>query len=477
LATVRAEMTASSQHGMLHAVSGVLSRALEDINWVKMTLDIIGSRMSPPWQPPPQLSAHHPPQQLSTPLPLFTVPPPFVPGPPLSSGPIPVLAQVAQPASAAPLSAAGALKSTILSGPPSQPNAPRVQSWQTEQDRQLEKMGKAYQEFVQLEKKQLSESPIPFQFVQNVFELDKDLWKDAPKGAALAHCVGQDLLMTKGVAVEFRERFGNVNYLLAQNKSAGQVATLPVNESYVFYLVTKALTKGDRPTLSNFKRSVEELAHLCTTLGVKTLCMPQIGAGLDRLPWGTCKRIIVEAFQGVTTNVLIFRHPDEGQLLKKNNKKISSPERLYSDALKNENKRASLSEPGLGSSLSPTSSVLEEEKDCGLAEKMQATPKTLLNHPDTLLVSNSFSPLTDTEEEIGEEDKVMGSPPAEPLPLQDQNDNGFSLDRPQIHQPNKQNEDVPSQTSPRETRSQKKKKGEERRQTKNIKGHKPIKGK
>jgi hypothetical protein len=44
---------------------------------------------------------------------------------------------------------------------------------------------------------------------------------------------------------------------------------------------------------------------------VRTLAIPQIGAGLDRQPWPWAKSIIEQEFAGVDTQVLIFAHPAE----------------------------------------------------------------------------------------------------------------------------------------------------------------------
>lgn len=50
-----------------------------------------------------------------------------------------------------------------------------------------------------------------------VTELHTDLF-NCPPESSLAHCVSQDLKMGKGIAVEFRERFGRVDELEKQKK-------------------------------------------------------------------------------------------------------------------------------------------------------------------------------------------------------------------------------------------------------------------
>ncbi|XP_059472805.1 uncharacterized protein LOC132195083 isoform X1 [Neocloeon triangulifer] len=147
-----------------------------------------------------------------------------------------------------------------------------------------------------------------------VYEIDGDLFEDAPADASLAHCVGADFLMGAGIAVPIKEKYGNVSYLKSLGRRPGQVASLPISEEqlkFVFYLVTKPRSAYCLPRPDDFVSAVRELAQLCSSLGVPTLAMPRIGAGLDRQPWPWVRSVIEEAFAGVDTDVLIFVHPSE----------------------------------------------------------------------------------------------------------------------------------------------------------------------
>ena len=130
-----------------------------------------------------------------------------------------------------------------------------------------------------------------------VREVPGNLFEDAPAGSALGHCVGADFRMGAGIAVEFRERFGHHEYLKSQNSRPGQVVTVPLykqNEDfdrYIFHIVTKPRSANCLPREEEFIPAVRQLANLCTTLGVRTLAIPQIGAGLDRQPWPWARRV------------------------------------------------------------------------------------------------------------------------------------------------------------------------------------------
>jgi len=145
-----------------------------------------------------------------------------------------------------------------------------------------------------------------------------NLFDDAPPGAALAHCVGADFVMGAGLAVEFRERFGHVEELRAGHYQPGTVAAVPLLQPgsnnidrYVFHLVTKPTSRYCLPRWWELIYAVRELARLCNELKIKTVAMPQIGAGLDRQQWWKVRRVIEIEFAGAETEVLVFFHPSE----------------------------------------------------------------------------------------------------------------------------------------------------------------------
>lgn len=49
------------------------------------------------------------------------------------------------------------------------------------------------------------------------FEETKGDLFSCDQNCCLAHCVSKDLSMSKGIATEFRDRFGNINKLRAQS--------------------------------------------------------------------------------------------------------------------------------------------------------------------------------------------------------------------------------------------------------------------
>jgi hypothetical protein len=132
---------------------------------------------------------------------------------------------------------------------------------------------------------------------------------NGPSNVSLAHCVGADLRMEAGIAVDFKHRYGNLSYLKSQNKSPGDVITLPIDEDkFIFYLITKQLS-SDKPTISTIEKCLESLKNICINLGLHEIAMPRICSGCDRMPWHIIKALIERQFENSIINVYILSPP------------------------------------------------------------------------------------------------------------------------------------------------------------------------
>ncbi|XP_034230351.1 uncharacterized protein LOC117639073 [Thrips palmi] len=148
---------------------------------------------------------------------------------------------------------------------------------------------------------------------EKVQEIKADLFAYARSNYALAHCVGADLKMGKGIAVEFKHRFGHQQYLLDQGKVPGQVAVLPGNmcnrEAPIFYLVSKALSYSYGPRWQDFVSCLQELRQLCEQMGIKYVAMPRIGCYNDHLEWCNVEAELYRIFQFSPVSVFVFTPP------------------------------------------------------------------------------------------------------------------------------------------------------------------------
>lgn len=123
---------------------------------------------------------------------------------------------------------------------------------------------------------------------------------------ALCHCVSEDLAMGKGIALLFKQKYGNVQYLKSQNAKVGYFALLET-EKKIFYLVSKK-RYFDKPTYESLKHCLIEMMNYMLVYGIKSLSMPLIGCGLDKLEWNKVKDIIEDVFEnkGIKINVYVL---------------------------------------------------------------------------------------------------------------------------------------------------------------------------
>lgn len=135
-------------------------------------------------------------------------------------------------------------------------------------------------------------------------EVKGDLFT-APEDASLAHCVSADLNMGKGIAVLFKDKYGNVNTLRRQPHAIGNVVGLTIGQRVVFYMITKE-KYYHKPTYGSIRTCLDYIAAYCATYHITHLCMPRIGCGLDRKVWSVVLDHIKEAFSGVDMRITIY---------------------------------------------------------------------------------------------------------------------------------------------------------------------------
>ena len=138
-------------------------------------------------------------------------------------------------------------------------------------------------------------------FVLN--ELQGDLFTSNDN---LAHCVSADLKMSKGIAYQFLKRFGCQDELKSQNKMTGEVAYIVTPDNkYIFYLITK-LKYYQKPTMNSLRVCLNAMKELIKSNSIKTLSMPRIGCGLDKLNWEDVKRLISDVFGDLDLTITVY---------------------------------------------------------------------------------------------------------------------------------------------------------------------------
>ncbi len=140
-----------------------------------------------------------------------------------------------------------------------------------------------------------------------LIEIKGDLFS-ADENDCLAHCVSQDLHMGKGIAVTFKNKYGNVNVLKLQNPTIGKFVLLPKPNSngFIYYLVTKSKYYG-KPLLEDLTKSLISMKAHMVENKVRNLAMPRIGCGLDGLKWTNVKDVIIEVFSDMEILIKIYK--------------------------------------------------------------------------------------------------------------------------------------------------------------------------
>jgi O-acetyl-ADP-ribose deacetylase (regulator of RNase III) len=121
----------------------------------------------------------------------------------------------------------------------------------------------------------------------------------------LAHCISCDGALGKGIALEFKKRFG-----LRETINAGRRGNLYVGtavlEDRVFNLVTKR-EYWSKPTYQSLESSLREMKRIAEENGINKIACPLIGCGLDRLSWGKVREIIANTFSDTDIEILVCK--------------------------------------------------------------------------------------------------------------------------------------------------------------------------
>jgi hypothetical protein len=136
---------------------------------------------------------------------------------------------------------------------------------------------------------------------------------DAPTGYAKAHSVDSTFHMSSGIAVDFKNEIGQVQELITQNKSVGDVAHVKdKNGDHILYMVAKRrhyykpIPKFEKIFKSNYIKALYGLRKTCLKLKIKKLAIPRMGCNCDQLSWDEfIKPCILEIFNTVPIEILV----------------------------------------------------------------------------------------------------------------------------------------------------------------------------
>ncbi len=127
----------------------------------------------------------------------------------------------------------------------------------------------------------------------------------SPPQEPLAHCVSADCAYGAGIAVTFKDKYG-VEKVKQQNKKPGECAvTQEEDGKTIFHLITKRKCT-DLPTYGDFTNSLTHMRDWCVKHRVKSVSVPRLGCGLDKLDFQRVQEILNKVFTGVDIVITIY---------------------------------------------------------------------------------------------------------------------------------------------------------------------------
>lgn len=130
-------------------------------------------------------------------------------------------------------------------------------------------------------------------------------------------CISADIACGAGIAVAFNQHFD------VKNRIKQRLEQLPMTywdeghsgfailEKPVINLVTKR-RYFEKPTEETLKNALNAAVQICKEQNVKTITMPYIASGLDRMNWKTQVRPAIEqAFAGTDIDITVYKGPSK----------------------------------------------------------------------------------------------------------------------------------------------------------------------
>lgn len=115
---------------------------------------------------------------------------------------------------------------------------------------------------------------------------------------SLAHCVSSDFHMGAGIAVQFKEKFGDPLLLGVSKVPVGHVVAMEhpqIKNAMIFHMVTKEKF-WKKPTLQSVEVALTSTRDMALFYDISEISMPKIACGLDGLHWSKVSKLINDVF-------------------------------------------------------------------------------------------------------------------------------------------------------------------------------------
>jgi hypothetical protein len=128
----------------------------------------------------------------------------------------------------------------------------------------------------------------------------------------LAHCIGADFAMSKGIAAEFNKTFDLYDALVShytKNAWEGYGRCLCLPEIKVFNLIVKKKYYS-RPLYCDLHRAMTDMRLQAYLNDIDVIAMPRICCGYDHLSWEKVHAIIVDVFCKTEVTIMIVNNSE-----------------------------------------------------------------------------------------------------------------------------------------------------------------------
>eukprot|EP00102_Acyrthosiphon_pisum_P014799 XP_008185048.1 PREDICTED: O-acetyl-ADP-ribose deacetylase 1-like [Acyrthosiphon pisum] len=111
--------------------------------------------------------------------------------------------------------------------------------------------------------------------------------------------------MSKGIALKFRRKFGQVDQLFQQNKQVMEIAAIEFNERNILYIITKD-SHQQKPTYETIFYALKNLREYCESNNINKVALPKIGSGCDQLNWEQIRTMLRYIFKNSEIKIMIY---------------------------------------------------------------------------------------------------------------------------------------------------------------------------
>lgn len=124
---------------------------------------------------------------------------------------------------------------------------------------------------------------------------------------SLAHCISQDLNLGAGVARIFRNKYAPelIQELKKKDPQIGDACPFSTEGRTVYNLVTKKRF-FDKPTYESLRSTLLSMKEHACSNDIKTISIPKIGCGLDKLKWEVVKEMIDDIFSMSGIKIIVY---------------------------------------------------------------------------------------------------------------------------------------------------------------------------